>query len=243
LLIKDYFDAIQARIDAIRADESDKIAEVARICADSIAAGGVLHIHDTGHMLNTELSGRAGGLVGFTPFSYGINVASPNSYRMSEDPAPDLTAEIIALSLRKSTIRTGDVLFVGSVSGKSEGVVELALQAKEMGVTTVGVSSIAYSSALESQHPSGKRLFEVVDIALDNHAPYGDGMLEVEGLDATVCPASGLCAATIMWAVMAGTIESLLAKGIVPTVYKSVNAPGGPEDVNARQQRYKELGY
>lgn len=68
-------------------------------------------------------------------------------------------------------------------------------------------------------------------------------MLEVEGLDVKACPASGIAAASIMWAVVAGMIENLLAKGISPTVYKSVNAPGGPEDVQARQQRYKEQGY
>ncbi len=243
MLIQDYFGAIAGRISEIQADESSKIAEVARICADSIANGGVVHIHDTGHMLNSELIGRAGGLVGLSPFSFGLNVSNPNSFRERTAPAPALTSEVIALALKRSNIRAGDVLFVGSVSGKSENVVELALQAKAMGVTVVGITSVAYSGELESQHPSGKRLFEVADMVFDNHAPYGDAMLDVEGLDAKVCPASGICAAVIMWAVVAGTIENLLAKGITPTVYKSVNAPGGPEDVSERQKRYKELGY
>jgi len=241
-LIQDYFGAMRGKIDEILSAESAKIEEVARICADSIAKGGVVHIHDTGHMLNTELIGRAGGLVGFTPFSYGLNVASPNSFRDRTSPPPNLTAETIALALKRSTIRKGDVLFVGSVSGKSEGVIELAIQARAMGVTVVAVTSLSYSTQLESQHPSGKRLFEAADIALDNHAPYGDAMLELEGLDAKVCPASGICAAVIMWAVTAGIVENLVANGITPTVYKSVNAPGGPEDVSARQATYKESG-
>lgn len=243
LLIEDYFDVVQSKIAEIHAAESAKIAQVAQICADSIAGGGVVHIHDTGHMLNSELIGRAGGLVGFTPFSFGLNVANPNSFRDRTSPAPNLTSEIISLALKRSNIRKGDVLFIGSVSGKSENVVELALQARAMGVTVVGITSIAYSSQLESQHPSGKRLFEAADIVIDNHAPYGDAMLEADGLDAKVCPASGICAAVIMWAITAGIVENLLAKGITPTVYKSVNAPGGPEDVRERQNRYKELGY
>jgi uncharacterized phosphosugar-binding protein len=68
-------------------------------------------------------------------------------------------------------------------------------------------------------------------------------MLEAEGLDVKVCPASGIAAACIMWSIIAGTVENLLAKGITPTVYRSVNAPGGPEDVNARNEKYREKGY
>ncbi len=238
----DYFNAIQNVVSELGSDELDNIQQAARICADSIAGGGVVHIHDTGHMLTSELIGRAGGLVGMTPFSFGLNVNSPNSFREKNREQPNLTAEMVSLALKRSNIKPGDVLFVGSVSGKSEQPVEVALQARKMGVTVIAITAVAYSSKLESQHPSGKLLYEVADLVIDNHAPYGDAMLEVEGLDAKVCPASGIAAACIMWAVTAGTVENLIAKGIAPTVYKSVNAPGGPEDVQARQERYKELG-
>lgn len=242
-LVSRYFDALEDLIRRVREDEAEKISTVARICADSIARGGVVHIHDTGHMLNSELVHRAGGLALVTPFSFALNVNNPNAYREKEQCSVDVTSETVALALKRSNIRPGDVLFVGSVSGKSKGVVELAVQSRQMGVTVIAVTSLSYSSQLESEHPSGKRLFEVADIVIDNHAPYGDAMLEVEGLDVKACPASGIAAASIMWAVTAGIIEELLKRGITPTVYRSVNAPGGPEDVKSRQQRYRELGY
>lgn len=243
MLISHYFDAIKGRIADIEREEADTIAEVAAICADSIANGGVLHIRDTGHMLNSELVHRAGGLAGLTPLSFGLSVHNANSFRDASADKPELTAEVTALALKRSNLKPGDVLFIGSVSGKSESVVELAIQAKQMDVTVVAITSLEYSSQLESQHPSGKRLYEAADITINNHAPYGDAMLEVEGLDVKACPASGICAAVIMWAVIAGTIENLIAKGITPTVFKSVNAPGGPEDVDARVKRYREKGY
>ncbi|MGB9619299.1 MAG: sugar isomerase domain-containing protein [Armatimonadota bacterium] len=242
-LIDAYFDAITSRIAEIRERESEKIAEVARMCAESIARGGVVHIHDTGHMLNSELVHRAGGLALITPFSFSLNVSNPNAFREKDGPGPNLIAETISLAIKRGNMRPGDVLFIGSVSGKSESVVELAMQARAAGIKVVAVTSFEYSSKLESQHPSGKRLFEVADIALDNHAPYGDAMLEVAGLDVRACPASGIAAACIIWAVTARIIENLLQRGIVPTVFRSVNAPGGPEDVRARQERYAELGY
>ena len=243
MLIDTYFDAIEGKIRELRAAEADNIAQVAQVCADSIASGGVVHIHDTGHMLNSELIGRAGGLVGFTPFNFGLNVSNANGFRDKTPNDVNVTSEVISLALKNSNIKAGDVLFVGSVSGKSENVVELALQARAMGVTVVAVTALAYSSKLDSQHPSGKRLYEAADIVLDNHAPYGDAMIEAEGLDVKVCPASGMSAACLLWAVTAGIVENLLAKGVTPTAYRSVNAPGGPEDVKARNERYKELGH
>lgn len=242
-LIDAYFDAIQSVIGEIRARERERIDEAARLCADCIASGGVVHIHDTGHMLNTELIHRAGGLAALTPFSFSLNVNNPNPFRETQQQPPEPVAAVIALALQKSNIRSGDVLVIGSVSGKSERVVELAIQARALGVMVIGVTSVEYSSALESQHPSGKRLFEAVDLVIDNCAPYGDAMLEVEGVDAKVCPASGVSAACIMWAVCAGVVEALVERGITPTVYRSVNLPGGPEDVQARQNRYRETGF
>lgn len=243
MIIKTYFDTISAKIKEIKKAESENIAHIAEICAHAIESGGVIHIHDTGHMLNSELVNRAGGLVGMTPFNFGMNVSNPNLFREKQGNGVNVIVETVALALKRSNIRPGDVLFIGTVSGKSEQVVELAIQAGAMGVTTIAMTSVAYSSELQSQHPSGKRLFEVAELVLDNHAPYGDAMITAEGLDVGVCPASGIAAAVIMWAVSAGIVENLLANGITPSVYKSVNAPGGPEDVQARNERYKEKGY
>ncbi|MDH7601650.1 MAG: sugar isomerase domain-containing protein [Armatimonadota bacterium] len=242
-VVSRYFEAVEKLVDEIRQAESERILRAAEICAESVAKGGVVHIHDTGHMLNSELVHRAGGLALLTPFSFSLNVNNPNAFREKNPSSDDLTSETIALALKRSNIKPGDVLFIGSVSGKSRSVIELALQAKGMGVTVIAITSFDYSSKLQSEHPSGKRLFEVADLAIDNHAPYADAMLEIEGLDVKACPASGIAAACIMWAVTAGIVQGLLDRGIVPTVYRSVNAPGGPEDVKARQERYKQLGY
>ena len=243
MLIENYFESLSAKINEIKDAELGNIAQIAEMCAHSIESGGVIHIFDTGHMLTSEFIGRAGGLVGMTPFSYSLNVNNPNSYRDKQAHGSNLTADTISLALKRSNIRPGDVLFVGSVSGKSEQVVELVTQARKMGVITVAMTALSYSSKLKSEHPSGKRLYEAAEFVLDNHAPYGDSMIPVEELDAGVCPTSGMAAACIMWAISAGIVEVLLERGITSTAYKSVNAPGGPEDVKARQERYKEKDY
>ncbi|MGQ9524528.1 MAG: sugar isomerase domain-containing protein [Armatimonadota bacterium] len=244
MLIDRYFDAIIAKLQELRREESAGIAKAAEACAKALASGGVIHIHDTGHMVSTELVHRAGGLAAISPFGFSLNVNNPNAHRdrrRGQPPSGD--PELVSLALRRSNVRSGDVMVIGSVSGKSAQVVELALQARAMGVTTIGLTAVAYSSKLASDHPSGKRLFESVDIVLDNHADYGDAMLEVEGMDRRICPASGICAAAALWALTAGIVERMVAIGKPPAVYRSVNLPGGPDDVKATQDLYAERGF
>ena len=132
---------------------------------------------------------------------------------------------------------------MGSVSGKTPNVVELAIQARAHGLKVIALTALAYSSKLEPEHPSGKKLYEVADLVLDNHAPFGDGMISVEGLEYAVLPASGLGAATVMWAVVAGTIEEMLARGLTPTVFPSVNRPNGKALVSQADAEALRKGY
>ncbi len=242
--VSGYFEAIQTVITALEKDESRAIAQVGRLAAESIKNGGVLHVYDTGHMLTSELMGRAGGLLAWSPLTFSLTVHNPNRFR-DKDPAPppDDLEDLVKMALRRSSVRKGDLLFVGSVSGKTAHPVEVALQGKDIGAIVIGLTSVEHSRVLQSQHPSGKRLFEVADLVLDNHAPVGDAMLEFPGFDRRVSPASGLAAACAMWAVNARIVECLLEMGIQPSVYSSVNLPDGPENVRNIEARYTEVGY
>jgi uncharacterized phosphosugar-binding protein len=112
-----------------------------------------------------------------------------------------------------------------------------------VGLTVIALTALAYSSRLEAEHPSGKRLYEVADLALDNHAPYGDAMLEVEGLDYPICPASGIGAAVVLWGVVAGISEEMLSLGLKPTVFPSVNRPDGRALVSQVEAEALRKGY
>jgi uncharacterized phosphosugar-binding protein len=251
VLIERYFELLQAKIAEIAAD-TEPICRAAAICADALAAGGALHIYDTGHLVSQELVRRAGGLVAFTPLRFSLTVDNPVLNRPSADAPAGKPADLawIGHIFGRDQLRPGDVLIAGSVSGKSATVVELARQARQHGLTVIALTAVAYSAHLQSEHPSGQRLFEAADLVLDNHAPYGDALLAVEGLarasdegggDA-ICPASGLGAATVLWAVTAGIVEELLARGLTPTVYPSVNLPDGPERVRRVEARARARG-
>ena len=89
------------------------------------------------------------------------------------------------------------MLVLGSVSGKNCGPVELALACRAKGVKTVGVTAMAYSQKVDSVHPSGKKLGDVVDVAIDNGAPYGDAAVEIPGYSHKLLPVSGVSCAVI----------------------------------------------
>jgi uncharacterized phosphosugar-binding protein len=242
MLIEQYFQTLQAKIAEIASDP-EPIQKAAKICADCLAAGGAVHIFDSGHMISSELIHRAGGLAAFSALTFGLNVNNYVRTRANIPPENTLSYAYIAHVFETDQLRKGDVLFVGSVSGKTANVVELALQARAHGLTVIAVTALAYSSRLESEHPSGKHLYEAADLVLDNHAPYGDAMLEVDGLDYPVIPASGLGAATVLWAVVAGIIEELLARGLKPTVFPSVNRPDGRELLKQIEAEALRKGY
>ena len=243
-LIDRYFDALRDLINAIAAD-TESIEQAAELCTHALTHGGAIHVFDSGHLVSHELIRRAGGLAAFSRLQFGLTVDNAVRSRAAQSPAPDTTLGFgyIQHIFDSDQLRPGDVLFVGSVSGKSANVVELALQARAHGLTVIAITAMAYSPGLASQHPSGKLLYEAADLVLDNHAPFGDGMLTVDGLDYPVIPASGFGAVTLLWGVVADTVETMLAQGLKPSVYPSVNRPNGPALVAQVDAEAMEKGY
>ena len=242
MLTERYYAALQSLIAEIAADQ-EPIRQAARLCAGALAQGNVVHIFDSGHMVSRELVRRAGGLVALSSLSFSLDVVNPVRTRQEVGQPAEAPYAYIKHIFESSHLRAGDVLIVGSVSGKTANVVELALQARAYGLQVIALTSLAYSSRLASEHPSGRRLYEAADLALDNHAPYGDAMLEVEGVDAPICAASGIGASAVLWGVVAGIVEEMLGMGLSPTVYPSVNLPDGRERVAMVEARASEKGF
>lgn len=51
-----------------------------------------------------------------------------------------------------------------------------------MGAKIIVLTNMDYSTKVESRHPSGKKLYEIGDVVIDNCGNYGDAVLEVDGL-------------------------------------------------------------
>ena len=224
MYIDQYFEEMKKVLVKIEVTQKEKILEAAEIIATSLANNGIWHIIDTGHMLMHECIGRTGGMMALRPIRVNCEVANPTRFR-SREGVQKITYDTVdgfpQFVLGQANIRQGDVLIIDSVSGYNKLPIELALAARQMGVKTIALTAIEYSEKLISKHPSGKRLFEAADIVLDNCSNFSDTLVEVPVINRRICPSSGIGAAYIVWALQAAVVESLVQKGLNPSVYIS----------------------
>ncbi len=105
----------------------------------------------------------------------------------------------------------------------------MALEGKKRGATIIALTSLPHSTSVSSANPSGKRLFEVADLVLDNACPPGDALVKLEGLPPRVAPGSTVIGALILNAIVAQAAKNLLDRGELPVVGFSGNLEEGRE--------------
>lgn len=116
-------------------------------------------------------------------------------------------------------------MWIASNSGINAAAIEMALEARKAGVTVVGLTSLSHSKSVPSRHSSGKRLFEVCDVVLDNHCPAGDALVDVAGV--RVAASSTIANSFLYNWVLAETCSLWARDGKNLPVYRSANVPGG----------------
>ena len=243
MLIDRYWQHVDDLFHQVKTKEKEDIIKAGKLIAEAVDAGACVHIHDTGHIVDAELIGRGGGLILFKEFKYQLNVNNPVRKRDRSDLDTNMEG-LAAYALKASGARPGDVLIVGTVSGRTFSAVDLSFEAKKMGLKIVLITSESYATAVEAVHSSGIKLYDIADVVIDNCAPPTEGMMDVEGMEAKLCAASGLTSAFIMWSITTVLVEELMKRGKTPGVYKSYNAPGGDEYNSSHvRPQYDEKGY
>jgi uncharacterized phosphosugar-binding protein len=107
-------------------------------------------------------------------------------------------------------------------------IVELAVEARRLGLVTVAFTSLAHSRSGKSRHASGKRLFEVADHVVDIGGVKGDALIPVAGASRQVAvgPFSTLSSLFLAHTILADVSAELERRGVHCT-YTSVNTPDG----------------
>jgi len=241
-----YFDKMREIITHLETIEEDNIERAAETISSSLLNGGVLFTSSIGHGNHEDFLNRAGGLAAVQYFAASVKIESnvPDVYkgRPRKEDFDKLSAEIEFL-LKDSEMRSGDVLLIGSVSGKNAHPIELAMQAKKMGVKVIAFTSLKYTAEVKSGHPSGKKLCDVADVVVDNGAPFGDAAVSVPGYDFDLLPVSGASAIISGWAIFERTLVKMHEAGKPATVFMSINRPGGQDFYNEAVKEYNKRGY
>ena len=186
----DYFDLVRELLDEVQRSEQDSMERAATLIADTIARGRVLHYFAAGHshMLGEEMFYRAGGLAPVNAIMEPSLMVSNGASKSSKLECLHGLAKVV---LEESGIERGDVLMVASTSGVNAVPVEMAAEASKLGACVIGITSISASKATPLRNGSGRRLFELVDIVIDTHVPYGDAAIQVEGVAQRIAPIHG----------------------------------------------------
>src|SRR5690349_18773164 len=229
-----FFDAAIGLLGRVRDEEAGNIAAAGAAIADTVEAGGRLFAFGAGHssLAAQDVVYRAGGLALMNlltvPGVVGVDVM-PATLGSALERVDGLASAV----LDSSPLRAGDALVIISLSGRNALPVEMALNARALGVKVIGVTSVAYATETSSRHSSGTFLRDHCDIVLDSKIAVGDAELTLDTIPAPFAPASTVITSALMQAVMATTAATLADRGIEPPLLRSGNVDGG-HDWNGR---------
>jgi uncharacterized phosphosugar-binding protein len=238
-----YLQKATALIGQIAEEEGEAIFRAGLAVADRIAEDRLIYVIGPGghsQIGAEEVFSRAGGLaciVSFIDDGFYLGNGAARSMRIERTPgyAKALLDEV--------EFDSGDVLIIVNAYGINAATIDSAMYARERGMTSIGVTSVANQRGLPqghpSRHPSGKDLCDLVDIVVDTKMPLGDAVLAIDGVAEKVGPVSTIVNAFAMNSIILEAIAELNRRGIEPPVWRSSNSPGGDDANVAVSERYR----
>lgn len=236
----DYLNHLKELLEKIRMTQWEAIDSCARKMAEAIAGGNSVYAFGASHagIIAQEMFYRTGGLAV-------LNAILPSEFMLNTRPVTQTSAMerlegYPSVILRNSELKAGDVLLLHSVSGRNPAAIEMAVEASKMGVLTVALTNMEYTTQVTSRHSSGKKLCDVCDIVIDNCGDFEDSSLLLPGMKQKVAPTSSVTGCAIVNMIVARIVEYLLEMGVEPPVFHSANVDGGDEYNKVLFEKYKD---
>jgi uncharacterized phosphosugar-binding protein len=234
MLARQYLEHAVELLEQLRATQLEKIEQAADMIAQAVVDGHTLYAWGGPHssLPVQDLFERAGGLAILNAiiapglsYEYGP-IRMGTWLERVEGYGKEFFARIGA--------EAGDVIILVSTSGRNAFPVEMAMSARQAGLRVIGVTSLAYTQAVEARHSSGTKMYQHCDVLLDNLAAPGDASLSHASLPQKVGPTSGWMGTLILQALMAEVAFRLAARGIEPPIRYAANAPTAQEEYRRR---------
>ena len=235
-----YFGHLKSLLDKVLLTQREVIEKSADCFVATLLRGGRLFAFGSSHagMITQELFYRTGGLAVVNPiFAPGL---SPEVSPVTLSSQMERLPEYGRLLAQKSGMTSGDTLLIHSVSGRNPVAIDLALEARSLGVTCIALTSLEYSRQVSSRHPIGKRLYELCDLVIDNCGCYGDAAIVIPGFVEQVAPTSTVIGAAIVNALSIRILELCLQEGLQPPFLVSANTDRGDAYNQAVFARFRE---
>jgi uncharacterized phosphosugar-binding protein len=236
-----YYNAVEKIFKGVLEDEKDSIAAAAKLMSEAIKNENLVHVIGPGGHSNMgayEMFWRAGGLV---PINAILDPGTDLTHGAKRSNHIERLPGYIKAVFDSYRISDG-VLIIVNAYGINSMTIDSALEAKKRGIPTIGVTSTSFATKVPkdhpARHPSGKNLHEIVDVFVDCHMPYGDAIVQFEGLEQQVAPSSTLSNTFTVNLLLIETVKQLIEMGIDPPLWKSANLPGGDQSNAKYESKY-----
>ncbi len=247
MLAKQWLNNARRVMDDLETTQMDNIRAAAELMARSIEEGRWVHTFGCGHSTIPveEMYPRIGGFVGFhpiieLPLSYFTHIVGDMGVHqfIFLERAEGYGVEI----MKGHDFDPRDTLWIFSHTGINAVNIDVALEARKVGMKVVVFGSAAASVGKKPRHSSGKTLFDLADVVVDSCAPLQDASVPLKNHQDKVGPVSTLAFVTAVWMTITTVAEILADRGVQLYIHPSHNVPGdttAQERLDAALQAYK----
>lgn len=229
----EYIDKIKLLIDKLAVEQKEQLISASKMVADVIMKDRIVHTLGTGHsqMVGMELFGRASNIANVNAIMDDLVLLTSGARRSAEIEQVSGLSEIL---WKKYLFNKSDIIIIISNSGRNALPLEMAMKAKEEGLKVIAITSLEQCKKYDSRHKSGKKLYQIADLVIDNCVPSGDGVIDI-GND-LIGPASSVLGIMIVNIISTEAIKINLKRGINVPIFKSQNI-----DENENDEIYRKF--
>lgn len=223
--INKFYEVALDFINKVQETQWDNIVDSSKILANTIKNDGIIYTFGTGHShcLAEEIFYRAGSVA---PIDAILEPSLTGNQDVVKSEQLERLTGFGKIILEHRKVTDKDCIIIISNSGRNAAPIDVAIESKNKGLKTIAITSMSYSKNVTSRHPSGKKLYEVVDIVIDNCGVLGDATVKLEGLKQPMGSTSNLVGIFILHSMLIKSAEILLEEGIEPPVFMSGNLDG-----------------
>ena len=149
---QEYHSVIKEQLERQFDQEGPNIEKAAEYCAASVSSGRVIHVFGCGHsqMFAMEVFYRAGGLVPVNALLIPHLALFPKAKLSTlQERVEGFTGNYLELE----DVDSRDTMIIVSISGRNAGVVDMALEAKKIGMKVVALVSKQFAGSTTSPPP------------------------------------------------------------------------------------------